>query len=221
MLSLSTELLNNVKLSFRKDVGSVFDQLLSCWPNNYRAAVTTARVKIKINGVARPTIASVSNMHGPKRRWFKHLYFIKSFVNIMYVYILSEVDSYSRGAQFHRQWQTILHFWSYQASFVFRSITGEISAYKFVKHCSLHMTYSYLFIECSPGKYYWKEEDPGQFYACVELTRGINPSIPDYVTNAIRMKCAEGTYMCSLQTDVSSQPDSEFLWIKHTVYIRL
>jgi len=57
--------------------------------------------------------------------------------------------------------------------------------------------------ECSPGKYYWKEEDPTEFYACVEPTPGYNPSVPSYVINAVKMRCSSGTYMCSRYNDVS------------------
>jgi len=60
-----------------------------------------------------------------------------------------------------------------------------------------------LLSECSAGKYYWKEEDPSEFYACVEPTSGVNPSVPSYVINAVKMRCSAGTYMCSRYNQAS------------------
>jgi len=57
--------------------------------------------------------------------------------------------------------------------------------------------------ECSVGKYFWKEEDPTEFYACVEPTTGLNAHLPDYVINAVKMRCSEDTYMCTRYNHVS------------------
>jgi len=59
--------------------------------------------------------------------------------------------------------------------------------------------------ECSAGKYYWKEVDPTEFYACVEPTSGVNPMLPDYVVNAVKMRCSAGSYMCTRYDDVSDR----------------
>jgi len=58
--------------------------------------------------------------------------------------------------------------------------------------------------ECSVGKYYWKEVDPSEFYACVEPARGVNPMLPDYVVNAVKMRCSPGSYMCTRYQHVST-----------------
>jgi len=59
------------------------------------------------------------------------------------------------------------------------------------------------YVECSAGKYYWKETDPTEFYACVEPSHGVNPLVSDYVVNAVKMRCTSGTYMCTRHNDVS------------------
>ena len=72
-----------------------------------------------------------------------------------------------------------------------------------LKRVSMRQMLTAMRAECSVGKYFWKEADPTEFYACVEPTTGVNPQLPDYVINAVKMRCSAGTYMCTRYTDVS------------------
>lgn len=67
------------------------------------------------------------------------------------------------------------------------------------------------YVECSPGKYYWKESDATEFYACVEPASGVEPLLPGYVINAIKMRCSSGTYMCTRYNDVSDLCFDDYL----------
>ena len=61
-----------------------------------------------------------------------------------------------------------------------------------------------ILTECSPGKYFWTEETPREFYTCLGAQQTStdpknqqdDPRVPGFAANAARMQCHGGTFMC-------------------------